>query len=298
MQERADVLIVGGGPAGLTAAIYLARFRRSVTLLDSVQSRVAKIPRSHNYPGFVGGIAGSALLESLRNQLDAYPVRRVNAYAEHARHDADGFGVRWPTGSARGALMLLATGVDDIAPATPHVLESLRNGTLRYCPVCDGYEVIGREVGVYADGSAGVGEAIYLRHFTPHITLFMHGGAAALSNDDRRRLAEAGIRCVEEPVRSIRSWNERVTIVHGESETSCDSLYCALGVRVHASLAIGLGADCDETRYLTVDAHQQTTVDGLYAAGDVTQGLNQIVVATGGAAIAASAMHRRLAPLR
>jgi len=298
MQERADVLIVGGGPAGLTAAIYLARFRRSVILLDALQSRAAKIPRSHNYPGFVDGITGSALLESLRKQLDAYPVRRVNAYAEHAWHDGDGFGVRWPTGSARGKLMLLATGVDDIAPPTPYELESLRNGTLRYCPICDGYEVIGREVGVYADGAAGVGEAIYLRHFTPHITLFMQAGAAALTDEDRTRLAEADIRCVEEPLRSVHSWNERVTVVHGESETSCDSLYCALGVRVHATLALALGAECDETRYLAVDAHQQTTVDGLYAAGDVTQGLNQIVVATGGAAVAASAMHRRLAPLR
>ena len=298
MHERADVLVVGGGPAGLTAAIYLARFRRSVIVLDAVQSRVARIPRSHNYPGIVGGIAGSSLLESLRQQLDAYPVRRVNASVEHAWHDADGFGVRWPAGSARGELMLLATGVDDIAPAVPHVLESVRNGTLRYCPVCDGYEVIGREVGVYADGSAGVGEAIYLRHFTPHLTLFLQDGAAALADGDRRRLAEAGIRCIEEPVRSIRSWNGRVTVAHGESETSCDSLYCALGVRVHGALALALGADCDETGYLVVDAHQQTTVDGLYAAGDVTQGLNQIVVATGDAAIAASAMHRRLAPLR
>ncbi|MDB5828381.1 MAG: NAD(P)/FAD-dependent oxidoreductase [Variovorax sp.] len=294
----ADVLIVGGGAAGLTAAIYLARFRRSVVLLDAMHSRVAKIPRTHNYPGFAEGIAGNSLLDALRRQLGAYDACRVEATVEHAWHDAEGFGLQWPTGSARGKLLLLATGVDDIPPAMPHVLAALQAGALRYCPVCDAYEVIGRKVGVYGTGSAGVAEAIYLRHFTPHLTLFVQEGAAGLAGADRQRLAEAGIRCFNDPVRSIAAGAGGVTVAHGDSETTCESLYCALGVRVHAGLGRLLGAQCDETGYLVVDEHHQTSVEGLYAAGDVAQGLNQIVVATGAAAIAASAMHRRLEPLR
>lgn len=294
----ADVLIVGGGAAGLTAAIYLARFRRSVVLLDAMNSRVAKIPRTHNYPGFAEGIAGNALLDALRRQLGAYDVCRVEATVEHAWRDTEGFGLRWSTGSVRGKLLLLATGVDDIPPAMPNVLAALHAGALRYCPVCDAYDVIGRKVGVYGTGSAGVAEAIYLRHFTPDLALFVQEGAARLSGADRRRLAEAGIQCFNEPVHSIAVEPGGVTVAHGDSETSCESLYCALGVRVHADLGRVLGVRCDETGYLVVDEHHQTSVEGLYAAGDVAQGLNQIVVATGGAAIAASAMHRRLEPLR
>ncbi|RYF62943.1 MAG: NAD(P)/FAD-dependent oxidoreductase, partial [Comamonadaceae bacterium] len=213
---HADVVIVGGGPAGLTAAIYLARFRRSVLLVDANQSRISKIPQSHNYPGFVDGIAGSTLLEALRKQLRQYPVRSILSTAEGVLHGPDGFTVRWKGGSARGKCLLLATGVTDIPPSMPHVLEALRAGALRYCPVCDGYEVIDRAVGVYADGAHGVGEAIYLRHFTADLVLFMDGGARMLSVEERLRLSRAGIVWAEEPVRSIRHWNGQVTVVHGE----------------------------------------------------------------------------------
>jgi len=289
-----DVAIIGGGPAGLTAAIYLARFRRSVVLIDANQSRVAKIPRSHNYPGFAEGIAGSALLESLRSQLQHYDVRTVAAHAERAQREAGGFTVHWPAGSARARLLLLATGVTDIAPVMPHVLEAVRAGALRHCPVCDAFEVIDQVVGVYANGPAGVGEAVYLRHFSENVVLFMEEGARTLSPAERRRLTEAGIRCPEEAVRSIRHGHTQVTVVHGERETACDTLYCALGLDVHAQLARALGARTDDDGYVIVDAHHATNVEGLYAVGDVAQGLNQIAVAAGGAATAASAMHRHL----
>ena len=290
----ADVVIVGGGPAGLTAAIYLARFRRSVLLIDANQSRLSKIPQSHNYPGFVDGIAGSTLLDALRTQLRHYPVRSILSTAERVQHGPDGFTVHWKSGSARGKCLLLATGVTDIPPAMPHVLEALRAGALRYCPVCDAYEVINRAVGVYADGAHGVAEAIYLRHFTADLVLFMAGGAGVLSVEERLRLSRSGIVVTEEPVRSIRQWNGQVTVVHGERETRRDALYCALGLDVHAQFARALGATTDEGGYVRVDAHHASDVDGLYAIGDVAQGLNQIAVAAGGAAIAASAIHRRL----
>jgi thioredoxin reductase (NADPH) len=176
----------------------------------------------------------------------------------------------------------------------PHVAEALREGALRYCPVCDGFEVIGQAVGVVADGAPGVREALYLRDFTDRLTLFMTGDEAVIGDADRRRLAQAGIECVAEPIRSIRLWNRRVTVSHGTSETVCDSVYCALGMHIHSELAVQLGAEADESGYLITDAHQRTSVPGLYAAGDVVSGLNQITVAAGGAAIAASAIHQAL----
>ena len=294
LPAEVDVIVIGGGPAGLTAALYLARFRRSVLLLDAGQSRLSKIPRSHNYPGFAEGVTGTSLLAMLREQTLRYAVHSGAVRVDSVQRRGAGFEVGWAGGSARARQLLLATGVTDITPAMPYVLEALRAGVLRYCPVCDGYEAIDQAVGVIADGAAGVGEALYLRHFTPHITLFMEQGAAALDEDARRRLAEAGIAWADEPLDAIRHWEGRVTVRHGERETACDSLYCALGLEIHAGLAQQLGAQTDGDGYLVVDSHHASTVPGLWVAGDVSQGLNQITVAMAGGAIAAAAMHRQL----
>jgi len=289
-----DVVVIGGGPAGLVAATYLARFRRTVCVVDAGRSRLAKIPRSHNYPGFAEGIAGPQLLLNLREQVARYPIVVEAGDAHRLTHCADGFRIEWSGGEARARSVLLATGASDVEPTMPHVAEAVRNGALRYCPVCDGFEVVGQEVGVIADGPAGVREALYLRDFTDRLTVFLQQGAEAIGDDERLRMREAGIRWVDEPIRSIRVWNGRVTISHRDGESSCDSVYCALGMKVHSDLALQLAARVDDSGYLQVDAHQRTSVPSLYAAGDVASGLNQISVAVGAAAIAAAAIHQQL----
>lgn len=292
----ADAVVVGGGPAGLMAAIYLARFRRSVVLVDAGHSRIEKIPRSHNYPGFVEGIPGAKVRDMLRAQLRSYPVRILETFVERAERMPQGFRLATQQGPIAARRMLLATGVTDIPPAMPHVRAALEAGVLRYCPVCDAYEVVGKAVGVYANGPAGVAEAIYLRHFSADITLFMAQGGPGLAAEERSRLAEAGIRWNDAPVDAIRRSGERVELMHAGTRTLCDTLYCALGLTVHSQIAVALGASVDDTGYVQVDAHHATSVPGLYAAGDVSTGLNQIAVAMGGAAIAASAIHRELGP--
>lgn len=290
-----DAVIVGGGPAGITAALYLARFNRTVTVIDAGQSRLATVPRSHNYPGFAEGISGARLLQAMRAQLQRYPVHWRQGTVETICRHGRGFELHCADGTAlRSPLVLLATGVADIAPPLPHVLQALQQGLLRYCPVCDGHEVSGRRVGVYANGAAGVAEALYLRHFTPHITVFVEGGGGTLAPADRARLQEAGIALVQAPVRSIHQGEACVTVVHGDGQTASDSLYCALGLRIRSALAIQLGAACTDDGYVRVDRHGATTADGVFAIGDLAEGLNQIAVATGEAAIAATAVHARL----
>ncbi len=287
-----DAIVIGGGPAGLTGAVYLARFRRRVLLIDAGASRAGRIPRTHNHPGCADGIPGSQLLAQLKEQARRYPIEFAVGEVDRLERAGQGWRVHWPGGpDATAHTVLLATGGSDREPSMPHVAEALREGALRYCPVCDGYEVIDQAVGVIAEDDAGVGEALYLRRFTPHLTLFMADGRAALSDEDRRRLDEAGITWVREPTDSIRLWEQRVTVRHGQAETHCDSVYCALGMRIHSQLATALGAQADEQGYLHIDEHHRTSLPGLYAAGDVSRGLNQISVAYGGAAIAASAMH-------
>lgn len=290
-----EVLVVGGGPAGLTAALYLARFRRDVALIDGQQSRLATVPLSHNYPGFAKGIAGTELLVALADQLAPYPVRRICDDAVTVQRTDGGFVVHCAGGATvSGQRLLLATGVSDIAPAAPRMRDALAQGALRYCPVCDGYEVRDRTVGVYANSATGVAEALYLRHFTSQVTLFLEGGSATLTAEHRDQLQRGGVRLAVAPVDDIHYGAGCVAVTHGGTRSTCDSLYCALGLHVHNGLARQLGAACDEEGYVCTDAHGATSVQGLYAAGDVAKGLNQVAVATGGAAIAATAMHRTL----
>jgi thioredoxin reductase (NADPH) len=293
---QVDAMVIGGGPAGLTAALYLARFKRSVALVDAGESRAAKIPLSHNVPGFAGGVAGSALLEAMRRHVDAYPVERIQARVTSIEPLDGAFDVVWPGGRAIARCVLLATGASDFEPSMPHLGEALREGALRYCPVCDGYEVIGQAVGVLADSAAGVEEALYLRHFTDRVSLFRASADVRFTSRDRQRLTRAGVGLSNALVTSLRLLPEnRVLLQHGDQQAAiCDSVYAALGMRVHSDLAAAAGARCVRDGYLVVDRHQRTTLSGLYAAGDVAAGLNQISVAVGGAAVASSAIHRAL----
>lgn len=289
--ERLESLVIGGGPAGLAAALYLARFRRRVLLIDGGTSRAANIPRSHNYPGFPDGVVGSELLAAMREQAERYGVRVASGRVESLARDDGSFTARWTDGQASAPAVVLATGVTDIAPEMPDLADALREGALRYCPVCDGFEVIDQAVGVVADHGSDTFEALYLRHFTDRLTVFPVSPDVLFDAAQQRLLAEAGVVLVPEPLVSIQ-WSEgRVTLRHGERETTVASLYSALGLKVHTELAIGLGAEHDEQGYLMVDHRQQTSVPGLYAAGDIVKGLNQISVAVGGAAKAASAIH-------
>lgn len=288
-----DALVVGGGPGGLTGALYLARFRRRVLVVDDGCSRAARIPRSHNMPGYPDGVVGAELVAAIRHQAERYGVEFAVGRVGALDRRPAGFVARWGDGgSAQARVVLLATGASDIEPPVPYLSEAVRSGALRYCPVCDGYEVIDRAVGVIADGAAGVREALYLRSFTGRLTIFPVSSAVQFGDDQCRQLAEAGITRVPEPVTSIRLWDGAVTVRHGEGETRCDSLYSALGMHIHSELA--LDAERDDDGYLLTDRHQKTSIDGLYAAGDVALGLNQISVAIGGAAIAAAAMHLAL----
>lgn len=292
--ETLESLVIGGGPAGLAAAIYLARFRRRVLLVEDGHSRAARIPRSHNYPGFPDGVVGTELLAAMRRQAERYGARFATGRVEQLTRDHRGFTARWADGVASAPIVVLATGVTDNPPRMPHLADALREGALRYCPVCDGFEVVGQAVGLVADHGSDTFEALYLRHFTDRLTVFPVSSDVRFDTAQLRQLADAGVVLADEPLGSIRLWDGRVTVRHGERETVVDSLYSALGLKVHTELAIGLGAEHDAQGYLVVDRRQQTSVPGLYAAGDIVKGLNQITVAVGGAAQAASAIQLAL----
>lgn len=286
-----DTAVIGGGPAGLVCAMNLARLRRRVILFDAGVSRAASIPRSHNYPGFPEGLAGAALIERLWRQLSAYPVVTRSARVDGLGTDPEGFRLVTQDGEVAARTVVLATGASDVPPRMAHLEQALARGALRYCPVCDGYEVVGQAVGVLSDGPSGAHEALYLKQFTDRLIVFTDGGAGRLGVDLRAELDANAIELNDAPVLAVEVDADGVRVRHESGETHCDSMYCALGMQVHSGLAVALGAAADESGYLEIDAHHRTGVPGLYAIGDVAQGLNQITVAYGGASIAASAIH-------
>ncbi|HPU52222.1 MAG TPA: NAD(P)/FAD-dependent oxidoreductase, partial [Burkholderiaceae bacterium] len=167
-----DCLVVGAGPAGLAATLYLRRFHRQVMLADSGLSRAMRIDRSHNMPGFPEGISGKALLVRLRKQVaeakGAVTRAEVSALA---RDGENGFTAIVGGRPVSARQVVLATGVVDREPPLPGLPSVRRRGLLRHCPVCDGYEHSGQRILVLGDGAHARAEARFLSHYSRHVTL-------------------------------------------------------------------------------------------------------------------------------
>ena len=192
--------------------------------------------------------------------------------------------------------VVIATGVVDVEPPLPNALEAVRRGLVRQCPICDGYEMIDRKLVVIGRGTLGLGEALFLRTYTPDITLVTLGDRLELSEDNRRRMEDAGIRAMETPVSEISLEGDRIArLVFADGGTlTFDAIYSALGTHPRADLAATLGLDLGADRRILTDGHQHTSIEGCYAAGDIVSGLNQIGVAMAQGEIAAVDIHNRL----
>lgn len=295
--EPLDCLIIGAGPAGLTAALYLSRYLRNISVVDAGHSRAALIPVSHNYPGFPDGVSGASLLQRLRDQASRYGVRVRNGEVTELLR-GDDFVAAIGTDRVRARTVLLATGVLDRQPDVASSMDmraATLAGLVRWCPVCDGYEALDRNVGLIAPVECGPAHAIFLRSYSRQVTWIVSSGDETLAAPERRRLRDVGIHIQETPMAAMRVVENQIAVdfVDG-SQSAFDTLYPMLGITAQSSFATALGADCDENRELIVDAHQQTTVPGLYAAGDMVRALNQMAVGMAHAATAATAIHNAL----
>ncbi|MBV9548650.1 MAG: NAD(P)/FAD-dependent oxidoreductase [Alphaproteobacteria bacterium] len=292
---KTDCLIVGGGPAGLVAATYLARFRRQVIVVDAGASRAALIPSTHNLIGFPAGISGPALLARMRAQADEYGARRLTGEVTALTAEKNGFIAATSVGEISAAKVLIATGGLDVEPALPAVRDAVARGLVRYCPVCDAFEASGKRIGLISYGECRVKEALLLRRYSPEVTVLTAGEEMQLADQDAESLKAKGIGVVEEPVAALaREANALSLTTEAGRRLEFDVLYCALGTKLRAELAAGLGARTDEDGALVTDRHMRTCVPGLFAAGDIVEGLSQIAVAAGQAAIAATTINAEL----
>lgn len=299
--DLVDCAVVGGGIGGLTAAIFLARFRRSVAVLDGGDSRARWIPRSRNHPAFPDGVAGDELLSRLRGQLERHGVAPLVDPVAGLARDADAAGAGFVLTRASGArtrarLLILATGVSDVEPPIADAFDAVKHGLVRHCPICDAYETIDKRLAVLGRGDHCLGEALFLRTYTPHVVALTNG-APLRAAEGRARMDAAAIRLVEAPIAGLvrAEGGEALDVRLADGETiRVDALYSAMGVRPHSGLAAALGADLAEDGRIRTDDHQRTAVDGVWAVGDVVTGLNQLGVAMAQGEIAATDVHNRL----
>lgn len=288
-----DCIIVGGGAAGLTAATYLGRFQREVLLIDSGKSRLQRIPITRNTPGFPDGIAGSELLARLQDQASRYGALFRAGEVDSIEHFAGRLCVRIGLETIAARTVLLATGSKLHEPPIERLEDGLRRGLIRYCPICDAYEARNQHIAVLGGRGGAIAEAHFLRSYSKAVT-YLHTAEGTPTASERAAADDAGIVIEPRPVERITLEDKVIASFEDGGRLAFDVLYPCLGCAPRSALARDAGAACSDEGGVIVDAHQRTNVPGLYAAGDVLQGLDQIASACGQAAIAAVAIHNSL----
>ncbi|KAI9032414.1 putative thioredoxin reductase [Hyaloraphidium curvatum] len=311
-----DCAVIGGGVAGLTAAVYLARSLRSFVVFDSGEPRAWNIPLAHNIPGWPDGISGPDLLAALRTQADEHGavVLLARVTSVESRGDDGTFMVHsdcFPPVHVR--TVITASGAVDVQPDHPLLLETIASGAIHVCPVCEAFEVRGRRVGILGIGTGGVGEAMFLSRIAREVVLLIFGkpmfgfGPPDEEERIREKLSQQGILAIPDPVMRIDLSQEsapggeriphRCTAVFATRppESFDGGLFSALGIVPRSGYLASSGVELAEGGCVILKGPRcETSVPGIYAAGGVAQGLVQCAVAMGHGATAAHAVHMRL----
>lgn len=291
-RER-EVLVIGGGPAGLSAALVLARARRDVTVVDAGEPRNAT---AEHMQGFLtrDGMPPAALLETGRTEVRGYGGEIVSGRVEHAAGDAaDGFVLTLADGTAlRGRRLLVTTGVTDVLPDIPG-LQDRWGREVQMCPYCHGWEVRDQRIVVLASSPNSVHQASLLRQWSPDVTFL---AAKAPTGEDAARLDARGIRVVEAEARRLVADDDRVTgfeLADG-SVLPCDAVFVAPTWVAKDGPLTDLGCEIGDNGFVKVDETGRTSVPGVWAAGNVTFPGGQVIMAASAGSMAAAMINADL----
>ena len=291
-----DAIVVGGGIAGLSAALWLARYRRSVRVLDGHEPRNEPAWAVHGYPGLVDP-SPTELRRRLFEQAVGAGAQHTGALARSVSGAKDAFRVGLADGTAlTSRRVVLAYGLVDHLPDVPGI-EELYGTSVHHCPDCDGPAVTDCRVGVIGWDRPAAALALYLQTWTDDVVLLTHGHAPDLTDEARAVLADASIPIRTEWLHHARGRGAHLS--HLETDTGPierDALFFHLGTEPRADLAQQLGCGQDDEGYLEVDRGQETTIPGVHAAGDITGHPHLAVAAAAEGVRAALSIHRSLLP--
>ena len=294
-----DVVVIGGGVAGLAAAMWLGRYRRSVVVLDSGEYRNRFVQEAHGVFGF-DSIDPAVLLEGARQSLARYGTVAVQpTKAVSARGTKDGFIVSTEDDDVSTRRIVLCTGVVDVLPDVLGFYEHYGSSVFN-CPACDGFEAQGRDIVVFGWSPDLVGFACSLLEWASTVTIVTDGRRFEGDRDACDRLAELGVAILEEVAVELvgqRGALEGVRLENGEL-VSCSMGFFHIGTRAVNDLAEQLGCEITEEGCVVVDESGKTTVDGVYAAGDLVPGVHLIQLAAASGTRAGIACARSLATIR
>jgi len=292
-----DCLIIGGGPAGLVAATYLARYHRHVEIMDSGDSRASHVSESNNVPGFANGISGPDLLIKLKRQAESAGVVLTKGHIDKLSFENGHFYAFTDAQSVVAKTVLLATGCKDLPVEINLPSRYTWEKIIRWCPVCDGFESTDKKIVIISENADGPAHARFLRSYTRDLTLVARSDKCEIASADKEMLKKIGVKLIETaPVKAtFKAGGGRLQFTDGSS-IAFDVLYPMAGSRGNSQLAMDLHLNCDVDGSIKTYSGQTTDFSGLYAAGDLVSTLKQISVAMAEGALAATAIHHYLPP--
>jgi thioredoxin reductase (NADPH) len=294
-EERYEVVVVGGGPAGLQTALYTTRLGHDTAVIDRGGGRAAMMLDTHNVVGVTEDVSGNEFLQTARDQIQSYGADLVRDFVTGVERDDDGlFHLTGNDGEYVADRVVLAVGFTDERPDPP--LPRTGKG-LHYCLHCDAYMFVDRPVYVMGTGESAAHVAMIMLNFTDDVDILLRGEDPEWSDETDERLRAHPVDVVEADVvgmqKSDDGWLEAFEFEDGTVRNYRGG-FPMYGSNYNTDLAEQLGCDLDDGGTVTVDESGRTSVDGVYAVGDATAGHNQIPVAMGEGAQAGIALHYEL----
>lgn len=290
-----DCIIVGGGPAGLTCAIYLARFNRNVFLIENFKYRNYASQGIHGFLGY-DGIKPIKLINRARKEALKYGVKFYEDTVKAVFKKNNFFEVSTGSKKFKSKKVMLAYGVRDTLPEIDN-FEKYCGVSIYHCPVCDGYEVIGKKIGVLGAGKKALGMALELLQWTNQIIILTNGSKINLTKDKRRKLKEYKIDVIEEKILKLQGEQKKLRNVVFESgeKLNVSSLFFTIEVKNSCSIAEDLRCKIKKTNNkIHVNKYRESSIKGVFAAGDLLAGPQLVVTACADGAIAAVEINKQL----
>lgn len=299
-----DAIVVGGGAGGLSAGIYLQRYLLSSLIIDKGKARSFWMQELHNYLGLPPDTPGRVLLKRGKEHYDSLNGDFLNGFVEEVVDEGETFAVRVKVGKQnsieavlRSKYIIAASGIIDYLPP----LDDMRNVydyagyNLHVCMVCDGYEMTDKKCGFFAGSEAAIEEMVFnLSWFTPYITIFTHG-AFVVSEELQAKLREHGYLLVETPIEQFLGKDRQMTGVQltDGSVVELETGLISMGSRYHNTYLKGIDLEMKGGNLVT-DKMCRTSHPRILAIGDLKVGLNQVIIAAGDGALAATAIWREV----